>query len=181
MSIDRTIENVLVEHPLSAFSFYTEVHFEVLKKTGKAICAALDYAFKESYFEGEVLHGADHNALREVYGLFWLWTLGAFELTRTMSTAKKCFVPDMHKKLNDLKVHLAMIRSPFAKQQPRGKREPIRGEASISGIDGTKKDICFSAEGSKFWVRDEIRTFENLIESITIRDIVATYGASFEL
>ena len=181
MSIDRTIENFLVEHPLSAFSFYTEGHFEVLKKTGKAIYTALDHAFEDSYFDGKVLHGVDHNALHEAYGLFWLWTLGVFELTRTMSTAKKCFVPEMRQKLDDLKAHLAIIRSPFAKQQPRGKREPIRGEASISGIDGVKKDICFSAEGNKFWVRYEIRAFEELIESITIRDIVATYSASFEL
>jgi hypothetical protein len=181
MSIDRTIENLFAEYPLSAFSFYTEVHFRVLKKTGKEIYAMLDNAFKDSYFEEKVLHGVDHNDLLEVYGLFWLWTLGAFELTRTMSTAKKCFVPEMHKKLDNLRAHLAMIRNPFAKQQPRGKRQPIRGEASISDIDGTKKDICFSAEGNKFWVRDEIRTFEDLIESITIKDILATFSASFEL
>ena len=85
------------------------------------------------------------------------------------------------KDLVKLKDHLAIIRMPFSKQLPRGRREPIKGEASICNIDGEKRDICFAAEGEKFWVRNEIRSFEVLVESITINDIAATYNASFEL
>lgn len=184
-SADQIIDPVIVkhftEHPLSAFSLYTEVQFRVLKEVGKNVIDSLDNAFKDSHLEGETLHGFDPNEINKAYGLFWLWVLGAFELIRTMSGANKCFKSVLLVKLVKLKKHLAIIRMPFSKQQPRGRKEPIKGEASICNIDGEKRDICFCAEGSQFWVREEIRSFEALIEAINIDDIVSTYNASYEL
>jgi len=178
---DPVIVKHLTEHPLSAFSFYTQAHFNVLKNTGNKINTSLDNAFLNSHFKDNALHGIEHNEIQETYGLFWLWILGAYEITRTMSEANKCFTPDINVALQELKRHLAIIRMPFAKQQPKNKNKPIGGEASISDIDGERKDICFSANNTNFWVRNEIKSFESQIESITIQDIISTYKASYEL
>ena len=181
MNDNQIINQVYSENPLSAFSFYTQVHFNVLKKTGEKINASLDNAFLNSHMKDNALHGVEHNEIQETYGLFWLWVLGAYEITRTMSEANKCFTPNTNKALQELKRHLAVIRMPFAKQQPKNKNKPIGGEASICNIDGESKDICFSANNTNFWVRNEIQSFESQIESITIQDIIATYNASYEL
>ena len=74
------------------------------------------------------------------------------------------------------KNRLVKLRVPLAKQQLAGRKEATRGEASVSGFDGKKKDILFKIEGEEYWVRSFIQEFNALVEGIKREDILMYYN-----
>lgn len=70
-----------------------------------------------------------------------------------------------------LKIYIAKMRMPFAKQQLRGKRAPTYDELSICGID---KGLIFMIDGEKFNSLGVIEEIISFIDSITLSDLNLT-------
>ena len=164
---DETIEHMLNSAPLVIFSVYTHLQVETLNKLGSEILGILDVSIKEKHIEPD---------LHQVYGKFWLWVIGAYEVVRTMTGKKtgayNCFSDRIQKPLAELKDSLADIRMPFAKQQIRGKNEIISNEASIAETDQKKRDFAFSINDNSIWVRSSIAKFQAVFSSISRADVL---------
>jgi hypothetical protein len=81
--INPTWEQVVERDPLIAFSFYLSGRKNVLLAIADEIIENLDQAFYGPLVNGGKLERAE--------SLFWLWTLGAYEIVRTMCQAQSCF------------------------------------------------------------------------------------------
>lgn len=121
---DDLVRRFFEEHPLARFSVYTDMQAGYVRAMGLEILERLDQAISETEDGVQV---DDPQAL--VYRNFWFWTLGAYEVVRTMtdkrSGADRCFAPDLSDRLMDLKQRVADIRMPFAKQEIRGRRQIV--------------------------------------------------------
>ncbi len=72
----------------------------------------------------------------------WFWTLGAYEVVRTMCQAKICFSENFYEKILELKNDLAKARMPRAKMEKKGKKNmPVSSNRSPDGWDNTNKDL----------------------------------------
>jgi hypothetical protein len=155
--------------PLYDFSAYTGLQVEILNRTESDIIDMLENMYK------------DANTINNVYSLFWLWTLGAYEVVRTMTQAKSSFSATVHEKLLNYKRKISKIRIPFAKQEYQGKKgRPISNEASISGMDTAKGDMFFRVEGTEYSVRSLMEEFRTLMSSIKRSDIIHKHQESYK-
>jgi hypothetical protein len=95
-------DDLTSQNPLLKFSLYTHGQSVALQEVGSDILRLLA--------EMKVGEGAvDAETARRAYNLFWLWTLGAYEVVRTMSDPKRlgCFSEEASKQLLELKKRLA--------------------------------------------------------------------------
>jgi hypothetical protein len=157
--------------PLVYFSLYT--HLQVLAIQQLAVCIRTDL---DKSISGA---GVDGTGYIEVYSNTWLWVIGAYEITRTMCEAKVCFSNGLHARLTELKKELAVIRMPFAKQELRGCKTPISGEASPTGVDVDSKDVIYTIEGKRISVRALLSCFDTVFGGITRSDILKSHQESF--
>ena len=165
------IDRMLDQEPLILFSFYTTGQVRTLQHVGKELFSLLDSTIAPASIDGESFNRA--------YGLFWLWVLGAYEVTRTMCQAKSCFSTELSARLTALKKRLSVLRMPFAKQEYQGERAPIKGEASVAGVDTIRKDLTFEIQGVVVSTRDLVRDFESVFASITRGDIFGSHSSAY--
>jgi len=161
---DDIVENILKAKPLIAFSSYTAIQVDTLNETAQAIASLLDSSFQHGSIDGVEFH--------QVYGSFWLWVLGAYEVTRTMCQARKCFSTTAGNRICDLKRRLAKLRMPFAKQEYEGTGEPIRNEASVHGVNTSLKDLSFDVDGNGYSVRATLYEFRDTMAGIGRADVL---------
>ena len=168
MEQDHIIEKMLDDNPLILFSLYTDSQAKYLVKYGKKIIGVMD----DGIGENRIME----NVLPEVYGMFWLWVLGAYEVVRTMSQHAICFEKTIAADIHKVKKTLHRIRIPFAKQELPGfsRNNPnyIYDELSIHGIDDSKKDFTYKVLDREISTRDTILEFERFIHSIERRHIM---------
>ncbi len=100
MSDEKLVDKMLNENPLIAFSVYTHIQVEIVRDLGRQILEILDNAFKPGVAEG--------NSVNRSYGLFWLWILGSYEVTRTMTQADSCFSNALMAKLKSFKKQVSI-------------------------------------------------------------------------
>ena len=156
----------LEHHPLARFSIYTYLQQQVLEQTSAKLCKLLDNAFiAECCVSG--------SAVNEVYGQFWLWTLGAYEMVRTMAQHKSCFAPQYAEEVLVIKQRLATLRIPFAKQELKGRRRSaLNAEASIAQVDATRRDAAFIIDGECYWIRVELERFQQLLDCASTENVL---------
>jgi len=175
MSEENSIEQLYKDSPLLKFSIYTHLQLNVLIELGDRILKALDLAFEDKI--------AGANAMQEVWGLFWLWVLGAYEVIRTMSQASVCFDAVLNTQIASTKRYLAKIRVPFAKQEYAGgsrNPRPIAADASISGWNPEDRDILYRVEEVDYSVRVSIRRLEDFLAGIEIDQILHNHRRSYD-
>ena len=160
-------EDYLAQNPLCTFSIFTGVQVNHLSDIAVEIRYNLDRGVQEK--------GIDYPTFNRFYALFWLWVLGAFEVTRTMHEGRVCFSKPVQDELKQLKKRLATIRSPFAKQKSVDPDVLFRTENSISGTDSARKDYCFTIGGEQIWARSLIDEFERVMRSIRGEDVLSQY------
>lgn len=170
-SHDARIKRMLNRDPILVFSFYTHIQIVTLRETATRLRAELDDSIGDGTADGEGLNRA--------YGLFWLWTLGAYEVVRTMDQAQRCFSATAAQRIGHYKRRIAKVRVPFAKLELAGKRQPVSAELSITGFDFASRDLRFDIDGSAVSPRRLIEDFENLIESITRQDVLADHRTGY--
>lgn len=160
------ISEIRNEKPLITFSLDTHNQLDILLWLAQEIRTALDT------FDG--------SSFARQYSLSWLWVIGAYELTRTMSHVKSCFTDELGTKLLTLKKVLASLRMPFAKQEYQGKGGPILGEASVSDFDVERKDLTFTVNSQDFSVRNLLDRFESVLCGIKLPDILRRHEEALE-
>lgn len=142
--------------PLLSFSLYTDVQADIIRRVGAEILG----------ITSKWTNVIDNH--QRAYDLFWLWILGAYELTRTMDEFSGGFSTSMKERTKEIKIFIAELRMPFAKQQLRGKRTTVYAELSIVGI---QKGMQFKIEGKIFNSTNVIERFIDFLDSITFDDL----------
>lgn len=164
------MDRLLDERQLIRFSLYTSSQARILIGIGRKIIQCLD--------EGLVRPNRVEPAARDAYGLFWLWVLGAYEVIRTMSQHKACFVEPIQSEIATIKKSLHRIRIPFAKQElPGGRGQKagyVYGELSTYTYDFDSKDEGYLIGGNIVWTRRTIIQFEEFIAHIERRHILGS-------
>lgn len=150
---------------MMAFSIYTHLQYEHLKYLGQSIKIDLDNCFGSAGIQAELYMRA--------YGNFWLWTLGAYEIARTMKQNCSCFSERYQRCIIEAHSYVVDIRMAFAKQELRGRRGPIYNELSIKKHDTVKKDFAFTFSDKKIvYVRKTVDAWEEAIGSLDVSDVV---------
>ena len=108
-----------------AFSFYLSGRNNVLLCTSQEIVKFLDTGFSRSTIKAGPIDQASM--------LMWYWTLGAYEVVRTISQSKQCFSETFNDKIADLKRQLSKARMPNAKMEKQGKKVPVNSNRSPDG------------------------------------------------
>jgi hypothetical protein len=164
-------DEFLKQNPEFNFSIYTHIQALTVRKLGQAINKQLDTMLAtEGVVDGDI---------NEVYGQFWLWVIGTYEIIRTMSQAKKCFSTNLNTSLALVKANLSKVRMPFAKQEYIGKKKPIRNEASISSFNHKTRDFAITIGDNQIWVRNLIGEFDNIFKNMEVKDIVGDHRSSY--
>lgn len=146
-----------------AFSFYLSGRNNVLLLLSDEIIDNLDNGFIGSTIKAGFIDRAST--------LSWLWTLGAYEVIRTISQAKECFSDSFIEKVNSLKKQLAIVRMPNAKMEEQGKKKPVNSNRSPDGWDITNKDLLVGNPENPVSCRHLLESYEKVISSVTIKDI----------
>jgi len=165
MTPEQTLAEFLAKDPLVRFSVYSQIQAQTLRDAAAEICLLLDGSIRDEKF-------VDGSNLNVIYGRFWMWVLGAYEVTRTMSEYKTCFSSSLTNRVADFKAQISVLRMPFAKLQFKGSDKPINGEASIYSVDMKARDFVFQVGGKHFPMRDLMNQFNSLIASIKPEDVL---------
>jgi hypothetical protein len=161
----------LARYPLVRFSVYSQIQAQTLIDLSVEITGLMESSIKDGQF-------VDGSNIQLIYGRFWLWVLGAYEVSRTMSEYKSCFSGALNRRVSAFKAQISILRMPFAKLQFKGSDMPINGEASISGIDIETKDFVFHVGDKRFPMRWLMNEFVSLVASIRPEDVVRDLRAA---
>ena len=166
-----TEEEILTREPLMAFSFYLSGRNNVLLFLSDEIIDKLDSGFAGSTIQADLIDRAST--------LLWLWTLGAYEVVRTISQAKECFSDSFIEKVNDLKKQLAIVRMPNAKMEEQGKKKPVNSNRSPDGLDVTNKDLLVGDPENPISGRLLLDIYDKTFSSLTIEDVKKHHQESY--
>jgi len=165
-------EEFLQKHPLARFSYYLNGRVWVLSEVKEEIIENLDGAFVDKTIFHEKTSRAEM--------LFWLWSLGAYEVIRTMHQAKSCFSDRVQNDLFALKKELAAVRMPNAKMEKAGKKVPVPSGRSASGINVERKDLLVGEPQDDISARDLILKTSEFFASISDKDVISTHEGSYK-
>lgn len=155
--MDAEVEKMLKANPLAKFSPYTQVQFDALMRLGDEIKVVLAATITQSGKNAALGPG-----WIKAYDYFWFWTLGAYEVLRTMDQHAHCFAPVLATKIKAHKQYLAKIRMPFAKQELSGNGGPIWGENSFTEVKNGS--LQFRIEGKTY---DMVRTIDKVMSMLS--------------
>ena len=165
MNQDDAIAKMLEKAPLLRFSPYSRGQVETIRNLSVELIKLMDDSINGNEIDGQ--------SFQRIYSLFWLWVLGAYEITRTMNEYNKCFSVRLNEQVLLFKNHISILRIPFAKLQFRGReKRPINGEASVYSIDLEQKDLTFKVRETIVSVRAQLAEFERLVEEIKPEDVL---------
>lgn len=169
--VNLTKEEILTREPLIAFSFYLSGRNNILLSLSDKIIENLDKGFSMNTIQGGLI---DHAST-----LMWLWTLGAYEVVRTMCQAKECFSENSYKKISELKNDLAKARMPSSKMEKKGKTIPVNSNRSPDGWDVSNKDLLIGDPDDPISCRTILRRYNDVMSSLTIEDVKKRHEESY--
>jgi hypothetical protein len=170
--IDPTEEKELSREPLLAFSFYLSSRVLQLLLLTDEIIGDLDRGFGVNPIDGERIGHASVT--------IWLWTLGAYEIVRTMCQAKSCFSPEAVAQLEELKRNLASARMPDAKMEKPGRKVPVDSDRSPDGWDFGKADLLLGDPLSPVSARFLLTEFDRVMSTIKRTDVLAHHSTAYK-
>jgi hypothetical protein len=155
------------QHPLAAFSFYLSGRAQVLLALAAEIGAHLD--------AGERGRASD---------LMWLWTLGAYEVTRTMCQAQACFSPRFYREVSALKADLERVRVPNTKMEKikydrKDRAVPVRSDREADVWDPAGKDLLVGDPSDLVSARRLLAAYARVLGSLTAEDVRMRHEALF--
>ncbi|WP_074766556.1 hypothetical protein [Magnetospirillum fulvum] len=168
-----TWEEMVESDPLLAFSFYLSGRVNVLLDLGDDIVALLD--------EGFAADCAYADKIERASTIMWLWTLGAFEVVRTICQASSCFSPSAQTKFKSLKKSLSMARMPAAKMEIPGKKAPVSSDRSPDGWDVDGKDLLVGDPMAlpHISARTLLKEFGDVFASLSKADVLGRHENSY--
>ncbi len=162
--INPAWEQMVEQDPLIAFSWYLSGRKNVL------LAIAV-----------EIIENLDVERFDRAESLMWLWTLGAYEVVRTMCQAKSCFSETAWDELVQLKKSLSTVRMPAAKMEKAGKKIPVTSNRTASGWDFPNRDLIVNDPESTPDVsaRSLLREFGRVFSSISNDDVIGTHRSTY--
>lgn len=159
-------------HPLAAFSFYLSGRHQVLLTIAAEILDNLDASDTQA-----------HPRTR-ASDLMWLWTLGAYEVLRTMCQAEPCFAPDFYRRIAALKVDLERVRVPTTKMEKlrynrKDRPIPVASTRAPDVYDEHHKDLLVGDPADFISARSLLAGYTRVLGSLTPADIVMRHEDSF--
>ena len=170
--VNPTWEQIVERDPLISFSHYLSGRVHVLLAIADEITENLDGGFSGQIVDGGQVGRAE--------SLMWLWTLGAYEVVRTMCQAKTCFTQPTFDELNQLKKLLSMVRMPAAKMEKPGVKIPVSSNRSPAGWDVSRRDLLVNdPESTNIFARELLAEFERVFSSIKAADILGRHEEAY--
>ena len=171
--VNPTWAQIVEREPLIAFSHYLSGRVNVLCTFADEIIENLDKGFSGECVDGGRVERAE--------SLMWFWSLGAYEIVRTMHQAKECFSERLVHDLSGLKKTLATVRMPAAKMEKPGRRVAVTSNRSPAGWDVENRDLLVndpeeSPDISARWMLSE---FDRVFSCITKSDVLAHHAATY--
>lgn len=170
--INPTWDEMVEREPLLKFSFYLSSRNNVLLALSDEIIEKLD----EGFSNPQVINAG---LVSDVSTLTWLWTLGAYEVVRTICQAKECFSSSFIDKASELKKQLAIVRMPNAKMEEAGKKKPVNSNRSPDGWDYDNKDLLIGDPENPVSARWLISMYDNTMAELTKDDIMKYHSESY--
>lgn len=167
-----TEEERIEREPLLKYSFYLSSKNILLLDVLDEILEKLDIGFSENSTYADIIGDAS--------ALTWFWTLGAYEMIRTMAQTKDCFSANINVKINTLKQVLAKARMPSSKMEKKGQKVPVNSNRSFDGWDIQKKDLLIGDPDSPISARDLFMLYDKTLSSITKQDVLKKHEQSNE-
>lgn len=149
--------------PLIAFSPASHMHYQCLLEAAKEIRTALKNAWER---EG-VMKSSPHL----VYGKFWLWVLGSYEVTRTLRAQTAKEYPLLSARFREFEVYIKGLRIPMAKQEFAGQGGSAWRATFADSFSFDPSDIHFSVKDEKYSALDAMDRFEKVMGSFTFEDV----------
>jgi len=169
--INPTQQETTEREPLLIFSFYLSGRNNTLLVLSDEIIELLDNGFNNQINKD--------GSIERASTLLWLWTLGAYEVIRTICQAKKCFSPSFIIKADKLKKELAAVRMPSAKMEKQGKREPVNSNRSPDGWDYDNKDLLIGDPDMAISSRGLLKLYDDTLSSLTVSDILSSHADAY--
>lgn len=169
--INPSWEEQVSREPLLAFSFALSTRNNQLATIADEILENLDKGITKELIDSQYVTKAGISV--------WLWTLGAYELVRTMCQAKTCFSPECLARLHSLKKQLAKVRMPDAKMEKQGKRIPVGSNRSPWCEVVDSKDLLIGDPEEPYSARKLMEDYFAVINSISPNEIVAQHEVSY--
>ena len=167
-----TEEEMFEREPLLKFSFYLSGRNNILLATIDEIIDYLDNGFGTSVINGGLIEKAST--------LLWFWTLGAYEMVRTISQAKVCFSDNFNSQILILKKELAKVRMPAAKMEKQGSEVPVNSNRSPDGWDVENKDLLIGDPYEPVSGRCLLGLYDQVLSSLEIKDVKKRHEESYK-
>ena len=158
-------------YPLLAFSVVLSTRNNQLATVADEILDNLDKGISSQLIDCQYVTKAGIS--------IWLWTLGAYELVRTMCQANTCFTPECIARLRPLKNRLAKVRMPDAKMEKPGKAVPVDSNRSPWCEIVETKDLLIGDPDEPYSARSLIEEYFTTINSIKPNEIIARHEESY--
>ena len=170
--INPTEEERLKREPLIKFSFYLSERNNSVISLLDEIIELLDDGFKSK-------NSIDGIKIGDASSKMWFWTLGAYEIIRTMSQAKGCFSQSFLSKIDILKRELAIVRMPSAKMEKKGKKEAVNSNRSPDGWDISNKDLLIGDPENSISSRSLLKRYDDLMTDLKPTDILKKHEEQY--
>lgn len=153
-------------HALGRFSLWIASRHQLLAGVGDEIAARLD--------AGDAARASD---------LMWLWVLGAYEVTRTITQAPRCFAPGFLHAASELKAELERVRVPTTKLERvrydrRAPAEPIDADRAGDGWDAARRDLIVGDPADPFPARALLRRYGEVMGAMREDDVLMAAPSS---
>jgi hypothetical protein len=168
--INPTLEQSLEREPLLAFSFILSIRNNQLSTVADEVLELLDSGISEEFINGGEVTKAGI--------LMWLWTLGAYEVVRTMCQANNSFSTEYMERLYPLKKKLAKIRMPDSKMEKQGKSQPVCSNRSPWCEVPESSDLLIGDPEDAYSARKIIDEYFSIIYSLTPEDVIGSHEES---
>ena len=168
--INPTYKEILEREPLVKFSYYLSGRNNSLISKAKEIISLLDKGFGA---DSDLLsEGIDSTLIGKASDLTWYWTLGAYEVVRTMDQSKKCFSPEFMQKIGGLKKELSKVRMPAAKMEKKDqKKVPVTSDRSPDFWDKSNKDLLVGDPDAPISASYLFKKYIEVMESLDHKNI----------
>jgi hypothetical protein len=147
-------------HPLARFSRYLATRHALLVDVADEIRARLD--------AGDAARASDR---------MWLWVLGAYEVTRTMTQWPASFSAELGRAVSDLKADLERVRVPTTKLERvrYDRRAPpvaVDPDRPPDTWDAARRDLLVGDPGDPFSARRLIERYVEVMGAMREEDVL---------
>lgn len=161
--------------PLLAFSIYLSGRNQVLLALATEITEKLDACVSNSVSPEPRARASD---------LMWLWTLGAYEVTRTICQARECFSERFYRDVARLKLDLEQVRVPNTKMEKikydrKAPAIPIPSNRDPDAWDDKNQDLLVGDPANVVSARSLLSSYAGVMSSLTIEDVRMSHEDSF--